>query len=119
MWTSRKINLVVMCLCVVWPLSVIFGCGRPQASPGNRALTASLRTAVNTRNAQWLEKNAQILEQRRAAGQMANAEYEEFQSIINMARAGQWEKAEREVIAFQKAQRPTEEEMNKVSRQRS
>lgn len=96
--------------------AVVFGCGKPQASPVNRQLIASLRTAVNTRNAEWLEKNAKILDERRAAGQTSDNEYRQFQSIIERARAGNWKAAEREVIAFQKAQRPTREEVEKARR---
>ena len=68
-------------------LSVLLGCGRPQAAPRNRALIAALRTAVNTRNSEWLEKNAKQVEERRAAGEMGEEEYNGFQSIIAMARA--------------------------------
>ena len=97
-------------------LLAILGCGRPQAMPQNRELIASLRTAVNTRNAEWLEKNAKTLEERRDAGRVSDAEYQEFQAIIAKARAGKWEEAERETIAFQKAQRPTHEEIERVSK---
>lgn len=92
------------------------GCGKPQAAPQNRQLISSLRTAVNTQNAKWLEKNAKIVEKRRAAGKMGDEEYGEFQSVIATAREGQWEKAEQQAIAFQKAQRPTRKEMKRVSR---
>jgi len=105
----RNMRFLGACLGAVWLLSAILGCGRPQAASENRQLIASLRTAVNTRNTEWLEKNAGIVEERREAGQMADAEYAEFQAIIADARAGNWEEAEREVIKFEKAQRPVSE----------
>ena len=97
-------------------LAFIPGCGKPQAAPQNQQLISSLRTAVNTRNADWLEENANVLEKRRVAGKVSDSEYEEFQAIIAKARAGAWEEAERETIAFQKDQRPTDEEIERVKR---
>jgi len=87
------------------------GCGPPQASPPNRQLIASLRTALSAQNPDWLEQNARILDERRAAGQTSEDEFAAFQAIIQQARAGQWREAERQVMAFQKAQRPTHEEV--------
>ncbi|MGE0610563.1 MAG: hypothetical protein AB7O62_25970 [Pirellulales bacterium] len=55
------------------------------------------------------------IETRRAEGQMPDAEYEAFQSIIAQAQAGQWVEAERASIAFQKAQRPTREQVERVT----
>jgi hypothetical protein len=82
------------------------GCGPPQASPQNLPLIGSLRTALSTQNPQWLEQNAKILEARRDAGEGSEQEFAMFQAIIDKARGGQWQEAEAEVIAFQKAQRP-------------
>lgn len=113
---NRNTRIVGTRLVAVLVLLAILGCGRPQTAPQNRELISSLRTAVNTRNIDWLEKNVKILEQRRAAGQVSDAEYEEFQTIIAKARAGKWKEAERETIAFQKAQRPTREEIEHVSK---
>jgi len=97
--------------------SVTIGCGRPQASSSeNQQLIGSLRTAISARNAQWLEENAKVVEQRRKAGKMDEAEYEEFQAIITMAKEGRWEAAEREVIKFLKAQRPTPEQIERTSK---
>ena len=113
---NRNTHVVGRWLAAVWVLSVILGCGKPQTAPQNRELISSLRTAVNTQNAEWLEKNAKIVEERYSADQMTDAEYEEFQAIIGKARDGKWEEAERETIAFQKVQRPTHEEIERVSK---
>lgn len=97
-------------------LSALLGCGKPQAAPQNRALISALRTAVNTRNEEWLEKNAERVEEQRAAGKMGDEQYEAFQSIIAMAREGQWAQAEEETLAFLKAQRPTREEREQATK---
>ncbi len=97
-------------------LSMI-GCGRPQASsPDNQQLIGSLRTAISARNPEWLEQNVEVLEERRAAGEVADAEYEEFQAIIAMAKEGRWEAAEREVTKFLNSQRPTQEQQERVGK---
>jgi len=111
MTISRNMCAAAIVLAAVFALGMLAGCGKPQTAPENRDLISSLRTAVNTRNAEWLEKNADLVDERRNAGQMADPEYEEFQAILALARAGQWERAERETIAFQKAQRPTRDEV--------
>ena len=85
---------------------VLVGCGRPQASPQNLHLISSLRTAASTRNPGLLEQNATLIEQRREAGEVGDAEYRTFQKILELARAGNWESAERETIAFQKSHPP-------------
>lgn len=115
---NRNTLVVGTWLGAAWILSAILGCGKPQAAPQNRELISSLRTAVNTRNTEWLEKNVKVLEERRVAGQVSDAEYQEFQAIIAKARAGKWEEAERETITFQKAQRPTREEIERVTKHR-
>jgi hypothetical protein len=93
---------------------VLIGCGRPQASPQNLHLISSLRTAASTRNPELLEQNATLIEQRREAGEVGDAEYRTFQKILELARDGDWESAERETIAFQKSQRPTAEQIQRV-----
>lgn len=95
--------LVSLAAVAIW----ISGCSPPQASPQNLQLIASLRTALSTKNSEWLEENARIVEQRRAAGEGTAEEFARFQAIIDKARGGQWQEAEADVIAFQKAQRPT------------
>ena len=114
--TTKKPEVLVTWLATVTLALLLVGCGRPQAAPHNQRLIASLRTAISARNSQWLEKNAEVLEERCAEGKVSDAELEAFQAIINKARAGQWEEAEREVLAFQKAQRPTQEQIDRVTK---
>ena len=96
--------------------AMLFGCGRPQVAPKNLHLTASLRTAISAQNAEWLEQNAQIIQERHQSGEMSDDEHEAFQAIFEEARAGNWREAEEEALALQKAQRPTDEQVEQVSR---
>ena len=92
------------------------GCGPPQVKPNNLRLIASLRTALSAKNTEWLQQNIDLIEQRRADGQMSDDEYEEFQAIIAKAKSGDWQGAERDSVDFQKAQRPTTEQIEQVTR---
>jgi hypothetical protein len=83
----------------------LVGCGAPQASPANRHLISSLRTALSAENPTWLAQNEQAIEQRRAGGQMGEEEYATFRAIVDRAQAGQWDEAEVDVMRFQEAQR--------------
>lgn len=112
--TPRRIRWLGIGALMLMMLTTPFGCGKPQAAPQNRIVISSLRTAVNTRNVQWLEKNAQLVEERRLAGEMGDKEYEQFLSIIALAREGKWAEAEQQAIAFQYAQRPTREEQDRA-----
>jgi len=90
------------------------GCGYPVAQPVNMEIISSLRTACSARNGDWLDANAKKIEGQRTAGQMNDDEYEAFTAIIEQARGGDWESAERACLRFQKAQRPTAEQVAKV-----
>lgn len=82
------------------------GCGEAKVAPHNLRLTMSLRTAVSARNAEWLDANVALIQQRRAAGEMGDEEHEAFQAIVALAHEGKWEEAEKAVVRLQKAQRP-------------
>lgn len=102
---------------IVFPLllaAVLSGCGRPQVEPDNLPLIASLRTALSARDSEWLEQNAQLVDERHQGGQMSDKVYETFQAILEEARAGNWRDAEEDTLAFQKAQRPTDEQIEQV-----
>jgi hypothetical protein len=98
-------RLLLIC---AWFAVLMVGCGRPQVAPQNLRLTASLRTALSAKNNEWLEQNVTAIEERRTAGQMSDDEYAAFQAIIAQAKAGEWEAAEQEAVKLQKAQRPTQ-----------
>jgi hypothetical protein len=90
------------------------GCSAPRLAPDNLRLTSSLRTAISTRQSEWLEQNVSAIEARKSAGEMSDAEYDAFQSIIAKAKAGQWEAAEKAIVRLQKAQRPTKEQVGRL-----
>jgi len=113
--TTKLSDVPIAWLATVTLALLVVGCGPPQAAPQNRQLITSLRTAISAQNPQWLEKNAEILEERRAAGNVSDDVYEAFQAIIDEAKAGKWDDAEQGAIAFQEAQRPTREEIERVS----
>lgn len=113
-----KFNAAIARFLVVLVASAVCvaGCGPPQAAPQNQQLISSLRTALSAQNPEWLEQNVKLLEERRAADQVSDEELEAFQAIIEKARAGQWKEAEEDAIAFQKAQRPTREQIERVTK---
>lgn len=95
------------------------GCSQPTVAPANLRLTATLRTAISARNETWLEKNATLVAERFAAGEMAPDEHDQFVAIIDQARSGDWERAERAVVRLQAAQVPTTEQVRQVTRHHS
>jgi hypothetical protein len=82
------------------------GCARyPEVnSPEGLRLIAQLRTACSTANADRLAKAEERLERGRQEGTITEGEYAAFQRIVGLAREGQWQRAERACVAFQKAQ---------------
>lgn len=92
------------------------GCGQPQMAPEHLGLTAELRTAISTQNVEWLERAETLVEQYHQAGEMSDREYQAFRSIIEKAHDEAWDAAEREVLALQRAQRPTREQTERVRR---
>lgn len=104
---------------LVFPIlaaAMMIGCGRePQVSDANREIVVSLATAVSTRQAEWLESNAELIEKQRAEGKCADAEYEAFQNIIAKARSGDWDAAEAAAYALRDAQQPTAEDLKNVT----
>lgn len=108
------VTALVVC-CTGW-LVLSPGCGRqPQVASGNRELVVSLATAISTRNHQWLEENARLVEARRSEGQVSDQEYQALSAILASARAGKWKAAEDAVYALRDAQVPTAEDLNRLS----
>lgn len=106
-WTSALFLVLV---------ATLAGCGRaPQLSEANREIVVSLATAVSARNPEWIDSNAELIEQHRADGECSDAEYEAFQNIIAKARAGDWEAAETAAYALRDAQKPTAEDLKRLS----
>ena len=107
-------KLIANCSLVLAAALTFASCSAPRVAPDNLRLTASLRTAISTRQAEWLEQNVSAIEARKTAGEMSDAEYDAFQSIIAKAKAGEWEAAEKAIVRLQKAQRPTKEQIGRL-----
>jgi hypothetical protein len=104
--------------CVLALAVALPGCGYPVAEPANMELISSLRTALSAKNEQWLDANAKIIEERHAAGEMGDEQFAAFRGIIEQARGGDWAGAERASVDFQRAQRPSPEQLEEVRRVR-
>jgi hypothetical protein len=63
-----------------------------------------LSTAVSSRNSDWVEKVAEAVAARQADGQMSVGERRHFDRLIELARAEDWEVADRACFAFAEAQ---------------
>ncbi len=68
----------------------------------------SLRTAVAAHRADWLELNAQAIDDRRTAGSLSDEEYATLGAILAQARAGNWKDAEIALGSLAKAQEPAD-----------
>ncbi len=99
------------------PLFVLVGCYRPpQVAEENLELISSLRTALSTRNPKRLDDNDRVMRERHAAGELSDTEMAAFNELIEMARDGEWEAAEKRVVTFQRKQRPTQEQIDRIPR---
>lgn len=86
-------------------LFTAIGCGRPPAvEHHNLKLVSSLRTAVSARNEAWLAGVERAVEARFGEGQMSSDERAHFQQLIQIARQGDWDAADRACFEFEQAQ---------------
>lgn len=113
---ARRIVLsIAVTMLIGLPLLLSTGCYRPpQVAPDNIELITSLRTAISTRKLEWLDDNVREIGQRHAAGELSDTELQAFQELIEMARAGHWEDAEKRIVKFQRRQRPTQEQIDRL-----
>ena len=102
----------------VWVVAALIlaaaGCGEPRVAhirSRNHRLLQALRTAVSAKRADWLEQNAQLIEERHATGEMTDEEFDALNPIVAQARQGMWAQAESDLTRLIKAQRATAEEM--------
>ena len=80
----------------------LLGCG---GEPSQRQLKnarafESLLTAVSLKNEKELEKDAKVIDERHAAGELSDGKYKELQEIVKKARAKDWEGAEKRAYEF-------------------
>ncbi|OJW27892.1 MAG: hypothetical protein BGO49_05720 [Planctomycetales bacterium 71-10] len=112
---DRAATLIAAALLIAFLLLSAPGCGGTQVSGENRELIVSLATAVSTRESKWLDKNAALVEERRAAGKCSDAEYAAFKDIIAKAKAGEWDAAQEAAYALRDAQEPTADDLKHLA----
>ena len=76
----------------------------PMVEYDNLRYVQLLRTAVSSRNADYVQKVEQAVDQQVEAGQMTIAERQHFGKIIKIAEAGDWDQADRMSFEFEAAQ---------------
>lgn len=103
-----------MCALLLSSLALSLGCGGTQFQPANQRLTSSLRTAISSQRLEWLDQNVQLIEERKQSGEMRQAEYDALQPIIAQARRGEWREAEEALVALQRRQRPSRQQMQEL-----
>jgi hypothetical protein len=100
---------------VVLGSALLAGCGGPpQVATGNQKLISAFRTATSARQVPWLEECAKQVEQGKAAGTISADEAGAFETIIGLARSGEWKQAEEEAARLGAAQRPTAEDIERL-----
>lgn len=108
-----------LCACALIACLLLAGCGGPpQVAPTNRRLIDGLRTATSSEQLQWVEESAKQVEEGKRNGTVSDQEYEEFASIIKLAKSGKWDEAEAAAIRLGKAQKPTAEELERLNSKR-
>ena len=83
-------------------LATAAGCGHePTAREVQNARAfEALLTAVSLRNASELERDARVIEQRHTAGELSEKPYRAMAEVIALARARDWDGAERRAYEF-------------------
>jgi hypothetical protein len=102
--TRPSAALVVLAFSLAFTLAATCGCRPPAVEFENLHLVASLRTACSAQKPEWLEGVAKAVEMRHSEGEMSDAEREHFVALIEIARRGEWQEADRQCLAFEKAQ---------------
>jgi len=94
---------------------VVTGCGRvQQIDPSNRRLMQGLQTAVSSKKVEWLDGTVKLIEEKYAAGDLSDEEYDAFQVIVERARSGDWDGAQKDAFALSEGQKPTAEDLQKI-----
>jgi hypothetical protein len=83
------------------PVLTLVGCGGPtDREVKNARAFEALLTAVSLKNDKELEKDAKLIDERHAAGELSDGNYQELQGIIKKARAKDWNSAEKRAYEF-------------------
>jgi hypothetical protein len=82
--------------------TAVFGCGGEptRREVQNARAFESLLTAVSLKHEQEVERDAQVIEERHAAGELSDESYRELREIIQRARAKDWASAEKRAYEF-------------------
>jgi hypothetical protein len=83
-------------------LLTMAGCGwEPSAREvANARAFEALLTAVSLKNEKEVDRDAQVIEDRHASGELSDGSYQEIREIIDKARAKDWEGAVKRAYAF-------------------
>ena len=95
-------------------LFLAVGCGVPQIAPANRRLMLQLQSVTSSKKKEWLDEAVKQIEEQRSKGELSDEEYAAFQPIIEKARKGDWQGAQRNAFALSEGQKPTEEDLEKI-----
>jgi hypothetical protein len=104
--------------CVTLLLLSATGCGVQQVSSPNRRVLAALQTAVAARNSEWLEASAKQISEKKAKGEISQAEFDALEAIIRKAHAKEWAAAQAAALALGDGQRATAEEKERLQKHR-
>jgi hypothetical protein len=66
----------------------------------NARVFEALLTAVSLKNEKELEKDAKLIDERHAAGELSDGKYQEIQEIVEKARLKDWGGAEKRAYEF-------------------
>jgi hypothetical protein len=85
-------------------LLTLTGCeGEPtEREVKNARAFEALLTAISLKNPRELAKDAEVIEERHARGELAAANYEVLRAMIEKARTGDWAAAESRAYEFRK-----------------
>jgi hypothetical protein len=92
---------------ITWLLisALIAGCGGPSVRElKNRGELEALLTAVSLKDRKELERDAERIDNRHAAGELSDEAHAELLAIVAKARAGDWTGAERHAYSFRQRQ---------------
>ncbi|MCA1685362.1 MAG: hypothetical protein LC745_05145 [Planctomycetia bacterium] len=83
-------------------LGTLAGCG---GGPSDREVKnarafEALLTAVSLKNTKELERDARLIDERHASGEISDARHKDLRAIIDKARAGDWGAAESRAYEF-------------------
>jgi hypothetical protein len=87
---------------VLAAIATLSGCGGEptQREVQNARAFEALLTAVSLRHAKEVERDAKVIDERHAAGEISDAMYRELAQIIEKARANDWPGAEKRAYEF-------------------